>query len=617
MSLSMSSSSAASAAAAAASTPKSSSSPAAASSTTSWFSGIVRGRGDKPNTAKLSKSASATGIGSGDYGGPIKGKNQFRGVLFKYGPKSIQVAFKTGEYKQQVIFIGGLTDGLLATDYLEPLAIALDKEKWSLVQLLMSSSYSGFGTSSLKQDAQEIDQLISYLINKENSEGVVLLGHSTGCQDIVYYMGTNAACSRAVRAAILQAPVSDREYKATLPETPAMIDLAAKMIKEGRAEELMPREADPCAPISAYRYHSLCAYMGDDDMFSSDLSDDQLKTRLGHMANTACQVIFSMGDEYVPDYVDKKALVNRLSKAMGGAEKVEVEHGNHSLSNRVHEAVQAIMILLILVAAIVLAFYFLPVEQLLRDFLLWVEQDLGPWGPLALAVAYIPLTVLAVPASVLTIGGGYLFGLPIGFVADSVGATLGSGAAFLLGRTIGKPFVVAKLKDYPQFQSVALAIEKSGFKICLLLRLAPLLPFSMLNYLLSVTPITLGPYLLSSWLGMMPITLALVYVGTTLKDLSDVTHKWSELSFGHWASLILSLVVSVILMVCVTKVAQNALRKALAEHGGDMNGAVAASPELNDVADVPADLNEPLLIKIDSQSHQEHENQRAMKEAAG
>ncbi|CAG7879576.1 unnamed protein product [Brassica rapa] len=617
MSLSMSSSSAASAAAAAASTPKSSSSPAAASSTTSWFSGIVRGRGDKPNTAKLSKSASATGIGSGDYGGPIKGKNQFRGVLFKYGPKSIQVAFKTGEYKQQVIFIGGLTDGLLATDYLEPLAIALDKEKWSLVQLLMSSSYSGFGTSSLKQDAQEIDQLISYLINKENSEGVVLLGHSTGCQDIVYYMGTNAACSRAVRAAILQAPVSDREYKATLPETPAMIDLAAKMIKEGRAEELMPREADPCAPISAYRYHSLCAYMGDDDMFSSDLSDDQLKTRLGHMANTACQVIFSMGDEYVPDYVDKKALVNRLSKAMGGAEKVEVEHGNHSLSNRVHEAVQAIMILLILVAAIVLAFYFLPVEQLLRDFLLWVEQDLGSWGPLALAVAYIPLTVLAVPASVLTIGGGYLFGLPIGFVADSVGATLGSGAAFLLGRTIGKPFVVAKLKDYPQFQSVALAIEKSGFKICLLLRLAPLLPFSMLNYLLSVTPITLGPYLLSSWLGMMPITLALVYVGTTLKDLSDVTHKWSELSFGHWASLILSLVVSVILMVCVTKVAQNALRKALAEHGGDMNGAVAASPELNDVADVPADLNEPLLIKIDSQSHQEHENQRAMKEAAG
>lgn len=47
--------------------------------------------------------------------------------------------------------------------------------------------------------------------------------------------------------------MSDREYKATLPETATMIDLAANMIKEGRAEEIMPREVDPCAPISAYR----------------------------------------------------------------------------------------------------------------------------------------------------------------------------------------------------------------------------------------------------------------------------------------------------------------------------------------------------------------------------
>lgn len=71
-------------------------------------------------------------------------------------------------------------------------------------------------------------------------------------------------------------------------------------------------------------------------------------------------------------------------------------------------------------------------------------------------------------------------------------------------------------------------------------------------------------------------------------------------------------------MVCViTKVAQNALRKALAEHGGDMNIAVAASPELNDVVDAPADLNEPLLIKIDSQSPHDHENRRVMREAAG
>ncbi|KAI3508979.1 hypothetical protein L1887_24002 [Cichorium endivia] len=251
-----------------------------------------------------------------------------------------------------------------------------------------------------------------------------------------------------------------------------------------------------------------------------------------------------------------------------------------------------ITLLLVLLAAITVACFTLPVEKILKAFLLWVEQDLGPWGPLALAVAYVPLTVLAVPASILTLGGGYLFGLPVGFIADSIGAVIGATAAFLLGRTIGRSYVISKLEDYPQFQAVAVAIEKSGFKIVLLLRLVPLLPFNMLNYLLSVTPVSIGEYMMASWLGMMPITFALVYVGTTLKDLADVTHGWSEFSKTRLALVLLSFMVSVVLMVVVTKVAKAALEKALAENAADIvvvGGAGGSSSAV-------VDLHEPLLV---------------------
>ncbi|KAA8527552.1 hypothetical protein F0562_034733 [Nyssa sinensis] len=179
-------------------------------------------------------------------------------------------------------------------------------------------------------------------------------------------------------------------------------------------------------------------------------------------------------------------------------------------------SVLRIALLLLLLAAITTAFFTLPIEKILKDFLQWIEQDLGPWGPLVLAVAYIPLTVLC----------------------SSSFHTYCAVAAFLLGRTIGRSFVISKLKDYPQFRAVAIAIQRSGFKIVLLLRLVPLLPFNMLNYLLSVTPVPIGHYMLASWLGMMPITLALVYVGTTLKDLSDVTHGWNEFSKTRWAFLL-------------------------------------------------------------------------------
>uniref|UniRef100_A0A5B6Z8U7 VTT domain-containing protein n=1 Tax=Davidia involucrata TaxID=16924 RepID=A0A5B6Z8U7_DAVIN len=256
-----------------------------------------------------------------------------------------------------------------------------------------------------------------------------------------------------------------------------------------------------------------------------------------------------------------------------------------------------VALFLLLLAAITAAFISLPAEKILKDFLLWVKQDLGPWGPLVLAVAYIPLTILAVPASVLTLGGGYLFGLPVGFVADSVGATIGATAAFLFGKTIGRSYVISKLKNYPKFQAVAIAIQRSGFKIVLLLRLAPLLPFNMLNYLLSVTPVHLGEYILASWVGMMPITFALVYVGTTLKDLSDVTHGWNEVSTTRWVFMVSGFLISVIIMVYVTKVAKEALDEALAENA-ETEG-ILTSPQPSIVAESPLDLQKPLVIKTD------------------
>lgn len=156
--------------------------------------------------------------------------------------------------------------------------------------------------------------------------------------------------------------------------------------------------------------------------------------------------------------------------------------------------------------------------------------------------------------------------------------------------------IISKLNNYPKFQAVAVAVERSGFKIVLLLRLVPLLPFNILNYLLSVTPVRLGEYILASWLGMMPITFALVYIGTTLKDLSDVTHGWGEISTTRWIFIASGFVISVILLAYITKVAKTSLDKAL-EEGAGIEGILASPGLLPVVAEPPLDL---LIIKIDS-----------------
>lgn len=251
--------------------------------------------------------------------------------------------------------------------------------------------------------------------------------------------------------------------------------------------------------------------------------------------------------------------------------------------------------------AVAVACFTLPIDKMLNGFLIWIHVNLGPWGPVALALAYIPLTVFAVPASILTIGGGYLFGLPIGFLADSTGAAFGATVAFLVGRTIGRPLVLAKLRDYPQFQAISSAAQQSGFKIVLLLRLVPLLPFNILNYLLSVTPISLGTYMLASWIGMMPITAVLVYVGTTIKDLSDISHHWGHFTTFEWILLVTGLAASVLLIFVVSKIARKSLNKAILEIEAEKMSLLPTKSEDT------LDLCQPLMIGIDPSESKENQ----------
>ncbi|CAN0388040.1 unnamed protein product, partial [Ectocarpus sp. 13 AM-2016] len=61
--------------------------------------------------------------------------------------------------RRHAVFVPGLTDGLLALDYVPELAAALDRLGFSFVQPVLSSSYQGYGTSSLRQDVEELDEL--------------------------------------------------------------------------------------------------------------------------------------------------------------------------------------------------------------------------------------------------------------------------------------------------------------------------------------------------------------------------------------------------------------------------------------------------------------------------
>jgi uncharacterized membrane protein YdjX (TVP38/TMEM64 family) len=152
----------------------------------------------------------------------------------------------------------------------------------------------------------------------------------------------------------------------------------------------------------------------------------------------------------------------------------------------------------------------------MRDFLAsalaWTAAA-GPLGQAAFVGLYVLACVAFLPGSVLTLGAGAAFGLWKGFLLVSIGSTVGACAAFLVGRYLLRDWVSRRLEKVPAFAAVAGAVGQEGWKVVLLTRLSPVLPFNLLNYGYGLTTVGLSEYTLASWIGMMPGTILYVYLG--------------------------------------------------------------------------------------------------------
>lgn len=107
---------------------------------------------------------------------------EFHGTLFTYYEPDRLTAFECGptDSKKTLVYVGGLADGYNSVPFLAPLQRALEEEGWSLVQVQLSSSYTGYGIVNLQKDCDELDHLIEFLKTRRDKSKIVVLGHSTG-----------------------------------------------------------------------------------------------------------------------------------------------------------------------------------------------------------------------------------------------------------------------------------------------------------------------------------------------------------------------------------------------------------------------------------------------------
>lgn len=202
-------------------------------------------------------------------------------------------------------------------------------------------------------------------------------------------------------------------------------------------------------------------------------------------------------------------------------EAIMVEEVSRKKSTRQIRVVMFLLLVLIIIFVIIDSTSNKYVLKGLSKTNEWVESN-PIEGAFVLTMVFCVATLAFVPGALLTIGCGFVytmaFGLGIGTLVGSVvvfvGASLGSELSFIIGRYILRDCAGKFFERYPLLKAMDSAMEKKGLRIFFLLRLSPLVPYNLLNYLAGLMAISFSDYTISL-LGLLPGTILFVFVGAS------------------------------------------------------------------------------------------------------
>ena len=155
--------------------------------------------------------------------------------------------------------------------------------------------------------------------------------------------------------------------------------------------------------------------------------------------------------------------------------------------------------------------------------------------------------IIFLPTTFLTYGGALAFAHCIGpyeafflttflvVLANQLGGII----AFVLARFFLRNWIRRKLtRKVKLFRAIDLGLKRNGFKLVFLMRMTPIMPYNVMNYMLGVTSLKMRDFNFGA-LGMIPLTAINVYIGVQLDSLNDIIA--GTYNFGPWQPVLITL----------------------------------------------------------------------------
>jgi uncharacterized membrane protein YdjX (TVP38/TMEM64 family) len=212
------------------------------------------------------------------------------------------------------------------------------------------------------------------------------------------------------------------------------------------------------------------------------------------------------------------------------------------------------------ITLLLVASRFLPIVDLVSRLQEGV-MHWGAWSAVCYPLLFALCNLLLLPGGILSIGGGFFFGLWWGFALVMAGNCVAAAISFALSRSIGRRWLERKLSTNPTLRRLEPAVEREGWKLIFLSQLHPLFPTSLLNYLYGLTRIGFGSYMLWTALGRAPGLFLYTYLGTLGQFGLSVAKGRSHprvIEYWTWGG---AFTTTAILFFLLTRIALRAIRQ--------------------------------------------------------
>ena len=187
-------------------------------------------------------------------------------------------------------------------------------------------------------------------------------------------------------------------------------------------------------------------------------------------------------------------------------------------------------------------------------------QAMGWVGWLAVVGLYAASCLILVPGSILTIACGTVYGFWGSVTLVIAGHALGSMLCLLATRYLLRDWAAKKLRHYRKVRAVKEVIRREGWRIVFLIRLSPVMPFSLITYALGLTDISLSKFLLAAAVGSFPSTCLYAYLGTLVGSLTKLGSDLHQHRSWEWMLQGIGLVLTFVVTLWVTHLASQALK---------------------------------------------------------